>query len=300
VRKWVLTLAFAAMALPSFCHAQSNDLKQLLSGSKYPLTMKLKDLNGDWRRMNVSGQSDSSMGGIMSAMMSMFGGGGGGSAGGAFYTSGDMTSINNDTYIVAYKVRAKPVDMAALMAPNAKPPTPEKLTPETVLSLCLLNLRTSGNLTDIRPFNLNEEIAENANPQKGILDAVFSDTKTKAVETSSLSNLKQVAIALIMYVSDWDDVLPPMADPAKVKKVLYPYIKNEAVFVQPDTKEPYRSNPILSKKKLAHIGSPNSMVVFYEASPSADGTRGVAFLDGHAKRIPESQWAEVKRASKIP
>lgn len=299
MRKWVLTLAFAAMALPSTCHAQSNDLKRLLSGSTFPLSMKLKDLNGDWRRMNVSGQADGGMGGMMQAVMGMFGGGGGGSAGGAFYTNGDMASINGETYIVAYKARTKPLDFAALMGPNAKPPTPEKLTAETVLSLCLLNLRSAGNLTDVRTFDLNQEIADNANPPKGLLD-VFEDSKNKAVETSSLSNLKQIGLALAMYVQDYDEVLPPLGDPAKVKKVLYPYVKNDALFLQPETKEPYRSNPILSKKKMAHIGSPNSMVVFYEASPSADGTRGIAFLDGHAKRIPETQWAEVKRASKIP
>jgi prepilin-type processing-associated H-X9-DG protein len=42
------------------------------------------------------------------------------------------------------------------------------------------------------------------------------------------------------------------------------------------------------------------MVVIYEDSPAPDGTRGVAFLDGHAKRINESDWPAIKKASKIP
>jgi prepilin-type processing-associated H-X9-DG protein len=42
------------------------------------------------------------------------------------------------------------------------------------------------------------------------------------------------------------------------------------------------------------------MLLTYEAHPSAPGTRGVVFADGHAKRVPEDAWPLLKRASRIP
>ena len=44
------------------------------------------------------------------------------------------------------------------MLKSPEPPTPEKLTSDSVLALSLIHLKTSGNLTDIRPFNLDEEL----------------------------------------------------------------------------------------------------------------------------------------------
>ena len=70
--------------------------------------------------------------------------------------------------------------------------------------------------------------------------------------------------------------------------------------MHPETKEPYLPNAILSDHKIAHIQYPSGMVTFYEASPAADNTRGAVFLDGHTRRIPESEWPAVKRDSKIP
>jgi hypothetical protein len=45
---------------------------------------------------------------------------------------------------------------------------------------------------------------------------------------------------------------------------------------------------------------PFETVVLYEARPAADGTRGLMFSDGHAKRVTEAEWPELKRISKIP
>src|SRR5438874_1111355 len=51
-----------------------------------------------------------------------------------------------------------------------------------------------------------------------------------------LRNLKQLALAFRMYVQDYDDRLPPMTNPAVVKRALFPYAKSEAVFVHPTTR----------------------------------------------------------------
>ena len=263
---------------------QPMTFKQLLSGSAAPLSMKLKDLNGDWRRMSVSGPSEISMGGLMGMLTSMFSGMGMG--GGVYYTRGDTVAIGSETYIIAYSTKPRKFTAAEISA--SKPPPPEKLTPDTTLTLSLLNQRTIGSFTDIEPFDLNEEIGASA--------TASDDSAT----TTSTSNLRQMDLALQMYAQDYDEVLPPMKDMASVKQLLMPYVKNEAVFTNPITNQPYQINTILSQHKLGHIPDPAAMVVFYEDSPASDNTRGVAFMDGHAKRISESQWPALRRESKIP
>ncbi len=41
-----------------------------------------------------------------------------------------------------------------------------------------------------------------------ILFPVFSKARAKAQQTACLSNIKQVDLALLMYVSDWDSTFP--------------------------------------------------------------------------------------------
>jgi prepilin-type processing-associated H-X9-DG protein len=117
---------------------------------------------------------------------------------------------------------------------------------------------------------------------------------------SSVRNLRHLGIAFAIYVQDYDDRLPPMTNPAVVKRALFPYAKSEFVFVHPTTREPYQPIPALSHRKLASIEQPEKVVAFYEAHPLTDGTRGVLFVDGHATRVPEATWPELKQASGIP
>jgi hypothetical protein len=263
---------------------RGGDLEAALSGRPYPLTLKLRELTPEWRRFTLG--EDGGMAGYMQAMMSLYSG----SGGTRYYTRGQIATIGGESYMVVYRTQSKPVNFMQLMqqGPNAAPPAPEKLTPETTLSLSLLNVRTTNSLNEIRPFNMEQEMAE---------EPVTGRT---AGNITSESNLKQIGTALLMYVGDWDEVLPVMTDAAAAKKALFPYVKNEAVFVHPETKEPYRPNPVLSKKKIAHIQNPAAMIAFYESKPGVDGTRTVVFLDGHTERVPESDWPRLQRASKIP
>ncbi len=140
---------------------------------------------------------------------------------------------------------------------------------------------------------------------------------------SSVNQLKQIGLALLMYAQDYDEMLPPMQNAATVKRALLPYVRgNEAVFADPLTHQPYQPNPSLSGRRRmsfsvgggrdsrgkripprsyrADIPGPAAQVVaFYEASPAPDGTRAVLFLDGHVQVIPEAEWPRLKRASKI-
>lgn len=301
--------AIIACAVPAIpCRAQATDVKDLLSGSAAPLTLKLKDLNTDWRRFTTSATGGDVAGAISSVMSAMFGGAGGG---GAYYTKGQTVLLAGETFLVTYRVKSKPLDFASLMqAGPASRPKLEKLTPDTTLALSLLNLRAIASLNEIRPFNIQEEIAESESLAKAMENGPFGggggagDTEAAPEEESgsdaSIANLKQLGLAVMMYSQDYDETLPPLTDAAAAKKAIMPYVKNDKVFVSPDTKQPFRFNAALSKHKLAAIKEPASMVLAYEAQPNKEQMRAVVFLDGHAKRVPESDWPRLKRASKIP
>jgi prepilin-type processing-associated H-X9-DG protein len=117
---------------------------------------------------------------------------------------------------------------------------------------------------------------------------------------SSLDHLKQLGLALRLYTQDYDNRLPPMKDPVAAKQALLPYVGRESVFAHPTTGEPYQPNPALSHKKLTSLEWPETVVAFYEAHPLAPDTRGVLFADGHARRVPEAAWPQLKRASELP
>jgi prepilin-type processing-associated H-X9-DG protein len=133
-----------------------------------------------------------------------------------------------------------------------------------------------------------------------VLFPVFSQARVKAQEASSVSNLKQVAVGVMMYTMDYDERLPPMRDAATMKRAVMPYVKSDEVFKDPRTGEPYHVNPAASGKSLAQIAAPDRFVILYEASPSRDGKRAVAFVDGHVKRLDPAEWEMAKRKSGIP
>lgn len=88
-----------------------------------------------------------------------------------------------------------------------------------------------------------------------LLFPVFARVREKARQTTCLSNLRQIATAILMYASDYDDTLPcehnqwhqcPVHGTWytsgawwKYKSMVLPYVKNESVFICPSD----RPNP---------------------------------------------------------
>ena len=272
--------------------------KEVLSGKPFPLTMKLKDIDGDWRVFSapdaVGNQTLVNLYALSGNIIGL----------NSSFTKGDEVTLGSETFIVAYRPRVKLPSMAALSSSALDPHAFDsmKLTENSVMSLSLINLRTTGAISDIRPFDMKEFLAQNeeGSPQ-GVKTAPIEpgSTSDDANTVVSLSNLRQLGAGLSMYAQDYDEVLPPMKSAAKFKEVVTPYVKNEKVFINPVTRTPYAMNEILSQHKLAHILKPAEMAVIYEAEPAPDGTRGVCFLDGHVLRVDDAEWTLVKKRSKI-
>jgi prepilin-type N-terminal cleavage/methylation domain-containing protein len=77
-----------------------------------------------------------------------------------------------------------------------------------------------------------------------ILFPVFAQAKMAAKKSADLSNTKQIGIGMYLYLSDFDDTLPPSnhrISPDNIQEVhwswmVLPYMKNEQIFVSPADK----------------------------------------------------------------
>lgn len=134
----VVTLLLA-LALPAF--GQTTDFQSLLSGKEPSLSVRLGDLNSEWRAMSltVAGGGGSGMGNLLSSLLplGMMAGTGGdksnsdtmmgiavlsglfspgsGSAEPVYYTQGKTLSLGGETLLIAYRYTPKPLDLFGLI-----------------------------------------------------------------------------------------------------------------------------------------------------------------------------------------
>ncbi|MGV3721708.1 MAG: hypothetical protein ACO1SX_12420 [Actinomycetota bacterium] len=135
-------------------------------------SVKLKELGAGWLSVKVGGPSElqsgsapSQLAGGIFGMMLGGGMGGGSTYSPPQYTRGATASLGSETFLIVYRAPSKSLDFGALMRMGqggGELPLPDKLTPETTLSLVLVNVRSITSVAGIRPFNLQQELTESA------------------------------------------------------------------------------------------------------------------------------------------
>lgn len=98
------------------------------------------------------------------------------------------------------------------------------------------------------------------------------------------SNLKQIGLATIQYVQDYDEYYPTTTDYSTFESELLPYTKNSQIFVSPGSQLPYILNPAISGVSLASIDDPAATEEARDAQPNPDGTINYLELDGHVRQ----------------
>lgn len=136
------------------------------------------------------------------------------------------------------------------------------------------------------------------------LERTSPEDFAKAQRAASLSNLRQLALGVILYEQDHDKRMP---DAAHWVDEIMPYVKTEAIFHDPSAlaseKWSYAYNRALSHQPLAALDAPARTVLLFEsnlgvrnasdAGQSAPrpgrhlGGTDYAFADGHAKWVPD-------------
>lgn len=115
----------------------------------------------------------------------------------------------------------------------------------------------------------------------------------------TLSSIKQVALAAIMYANDYDDVFPYVQSTSSAQSVLLPYVKNPTTFFAADGRTRFVFNMAVAGVEMPRIERPGDVVLWYEERPASDGRRAVAFADGSARRLGPEEWREAERTLRL-
>ncbi len=120
---------------------------------------------------------------------------------------------------------------------------------------------------------------------------VLFAARERARTVSCLSNVKQISLAMLMYLQDYDEKFKLRADSYKAK--LMPYCKNEQIFHCPADKSgavSYSFNGNLQGVSMTALKFPAQTVMIYEGKNGKlefrhNGMAIIGFADGHAKAM---------------
>lgn len=137
-----------------------------------------------------------------------------------------------------------------------------------------------------------------------ILFPVFTRARYSARKSMCASNMRRVGVAMMMYVNDHNDKLPPAANWVDA---MTPYTKNAAVLKCPETSGwGYAYNADYGGKKTADFQRPDTAVLVIETSAQRksatvttasiatsrghrhNGGDNVVYADGHVRWVPGS------------
>ncbi len=102
----------------------------------------------------------------------------------------------------------------------------------------------------------------------------------------SYGNAKSLAIGVIEYTQDNDEILPPTNTQAAFQTALLPYVRNSHLFVDPLNGKPFLPNPALSQVPLYSISDPHAIILLQSQMPYQNGVPTVAYVDDHVTPTP--------------
>ena len=121
-----------------------------------------------------------------------------------------------------------------------------------------------------------------------ILFPVFAQARAKARQAACLSNMKQIGTAVIMYIQDFDDTYPPAQSnvpnaPASTvvswPTIIYPYIKNQGVFVCPDGEDSLKSVTLSATTSAQYCGITTANTRFSPAATGDGSSQGYGLVN---------------------
>lgn len=294
------------LVLPAPSRAQDLDFRELLYGTKLPLHYKLAELPAEFRAVSIKMVGSTSIFDALGGMFGMFLGmakpseSESGAEEGlkaltaleSAWTTGETVQMYNHLFLVTYT----PNPSGALgMAPSTD-------EPELHLRLVRVDaIQAIAPIPSLRKEDLASALARMATPSSPTMvepdlvqTAPEESVAAPATEKSAtLSHAKQLALAMHLYATDWDDVLPYAQSSKTVRAVIYPYVKNGATFA---TQNPNGGelvfNLALGGASIASV--PTEEVLLYDSRPWPDGSRVVAYADGRARSLSAREWASAK------
>ncbi|HEX8465859.1 MAG TPA: hypothetical protein VF627_14680 [Abditibacterium sp.] len=114
--------------------------------------------------------------------------------------------------------------------------------------------------------------------------------------------LGQLSLALMRFAERHNKKLPNMTNIDVLKRDLQGYLNERPVggaeiFEQAETGNKFSTNPHVSGKNIWLKSDGSSVVLIYQAQPSANDTRPVILGDGSFQRVGENEWPALKKQS---
>jgi prepilin-type N-terminal cleavage/methylation domain-containing protein/prepilin-type processing-associated H-X9-DG protein len=133
-----------------------------------------------------------------------------------------------------------------------------------------------------------------------ILFPVFSRAREKARQTSCLSNVRQIGLAIAQYTQDYDErfplagyIIPSVGWRPLHQIMLPPYIRNDQIFSCPSVRWgiwSYGYYGALANRSLAEVGSPAETVMWGDKAQVGDAN-GISSSTGNP--LDPASWQEV-------
>ncbi|HWD39334.1 MAG TPA: hypothetical protein VG944_10825 [Fimbriimonas sp.] len=304
------------LMLSAASFAQDVSIADLVNGTVAPSTMKISGLAPDYKAVRIKLAGDgggSSISAIMMMAMSQSGPGGPGSAapmmqvmglGDLCWTKAATVHFGGHEFLVVYRLNTGlDAASAGLGAPKLAANltldlirtdliasiAPDPMTPDGLQKI----LKNAGVTLDAQPMRIAKGGREEA-INAAILYPVFAQARQAALRTSTLSNGKQIGLALLIYSNDYDDHFPKAQSTADVRKATLPYTKDPNIWktMNPRGGE-FRFAMNLAGVSATSIESPATTVLVYESNEWPDGRRTVVFADGHAKLVGHEEWLQL-------
>jgi hypothetical protein len=145
-------------------------------------------------------------------------------------------------------------------------------------------------------------------PSLGVLATIVTDSpslnlaRRAAESTQSLSNVKQLAIATIMYANDHNERLPAAS---RFKVSIMPYLRNSEVFTAPGATKGtvgYFFEPRLSGWRFSAIPNLSATAMILQGTPKKTafpyrGRTPLGYADGHVKMVPPADVLKARTIS---
>ncbi len=126
----------------------------------------------------------------------------------------------------------------------------------------------------------------------GILMPALARAREQARNAVSMSNLKQLGLAVIMYADDHDGKLPENFEQAKQ------YYRDSKVLDSPLKPKDFDGpSYIYVSGHTMNAGSPARQIVIYENPEYCQDTINALFLDGHVERMQRDRFMETLEAT---
>ena len=123
------------------------------------------------------------------------------------------------------------------------------------------------------------------------VESIKQTAQEGSVDEDNISRVKQVALAISMYINDHENVFPASMDPSDVERLVGPYVQKPEIF-HTVSGEPWNYNPNLAGKSVVSLDSPAETPLLYGLANPDGSDRVVAFADTHATKISESEWRQ--------